>query len=198
MLPNPLDQVRARAEGAALQLDDSLAVQVIKAEQLQEAYPEGLPIEISFWAAFWTGRINLIWREKRYWHPKKGLVVERSGVKGMPDHEEMPLQAIAAGVPPDIDYVWWIDNIRKVQSVWNFLLSWLLGQIPLMDLDGDLVLIAPGNAGNVRLELVREPKKTAELLKQFSQAMVTGPQAYQQLVGRADQRNQVRNPGSRQ
>lgn len=182
------DNIILRADQEAGKIDQVFAEAVAKADRLREAYPNGLPIKVSFWGAILSGRFNLVWTTKRHWHPKKGLVVDRSGIKGMPDHEEMPLVAIAAGVPPDIDYVWWIDLVRKFQSLFNFLLGWLFGKIRLLDIDGDMVLIAPGNAGKVHLELVSEPRKTAEILKEFSQTMIAGSKAYQDLVLRRDQK----------
>src|SRR3990167_87118 len=138
------DRLRAieeRAEREAGGINTSLAAQIAEMEDCRAAYlpPNGKPLEINvpFWPAFFSGRFQLFMNAPRtYWQPHSegkppksgGLYIEWGTFKVLKadgstpkDSEQFTVYQIIEAPPPDIDYVFYIDWVRGLQSKLNVL-----------------------------------------------------------------------------
>lgn len=198
------DQIIADAEEAATAIDESLATNVVSAEELQEDYTPDRPLEIGVpWlGALVSGQLGAMFYA-RTWDTRRGLVVQRGAVRGsdpdgkpLGDRETMTNAQLVQVGRPDIDYVWVVDWIRAVQQILNFslrLFSFLGFQpMPVMDRWGSMFYKARGGGETLFLEIVDHPAYTAALLAQYAATLHVGDAAQQNLVARADRRQQLK------
>lgn len=89
----------------------------------KDGNPLGVPISISWIAAFLAGRPLAPFLLERYWHPVKGISVHRTyggrGEDGPKDDESYSLEQIVSSPNPDGSYPGIVDLIRTPFVFWN-------------------------------------------------------------------------------
>lgn len=172
-----------------------LEILIAEAEELFERYEDGLPIRVSFVSAWLAGELSAWWGGlQREWYPTHGIMVQRSyhsmSKTPLPDSESFSLEAIVGAQKPDVDYVWFIDLVRKPIMFWNKWLGWLV-KWPVPDHWGKALVRTKEGRETILLEHMVSPLSGFDYIRECSETMLKAFRAIEKLKKmRAEQRAQ--------
>lgn len=186
------EDVLQRARQKANKINNDLADKVVRSEALTRRYSASpLALRVPLWGAILRGRPDMYVFVKQSWSPS-GYLVEATGIRltvsghEVPDYDELPVDQILKAAPPEINYVWIVDWIRKLQSLIYFIPEFFGMRFERLDLWGSLTYRTGGGADLFILPLVTHPRQVHQTIRGWSASIAAGNEAMKKLVDRID------------
>ena len=204
-----LANIKRKAEAKAAAYEDGLATMVESARELEEAYRKRpLQIKAPLLGVIIGVKWQLMFQVSMFWSPvawsrgigknrkknKAGMIVMMGNIamrnpagEKTPDEDHFSLRDLA-NAQVEVGYIWIIDWIRGLQSIYNMIVG-IFGfkGVGMLDLWGYVYFRQMGGPDSIYLPFVKNPRKVASLIKKLSTVMVAGEKAMGELVNRADE-----------
>ncbi len=196
-----IDDIIADAKKRAEAKDTTLARKVETADSIRSKY-KGKPLRIRVpeTPALLSGKplvplqVSVTWTPGEVRNSKSGGLTVRWGRFGFggggsdkPDIERFTIEQIANAPPPDINYVWFIDPIRGVQSAINwFCRLFGIKEVTMLDLYGSILWKASTGEESITLPLVTHPAAVAKTIKEYTLIIHTANTSDDKLEERMD------------